>query len=216
MTDLSLTIAPKSDQLNADDLIGRELTIKITGVSLCAEPDQPIAISFEGDNGRPYKPCKTMRRVLVTVWGPDGATYVGRQLRLYRDEEVQYGGMKVGGIRISHMSHITRDWTMALTAAKARRKPYIVHPLVEASVTETTERKPRSPSVREWLAKLEMDLVNAKTQQEAQDVLADAQDIGNKLQNGARDKYEDIRRKALVRFPPSEPPEIEGEQWAAA
>lgn len=67
MTDLSQTIAPKSDQLNADDLIGGPRTIKVTRVSAMKEPDQPIAIYFEGDNGKPYKPGKSMRRVLVHV-----------------------------------------------------------------------------------------------------------------------------------------------------
>ena len=88
MVDLTDTIIPKSDQLNADDLIGRTLTIKITGVNRCKEPEQPIALSFEGDNGKPYKPGKSMRRVLVNVWGPDGQAYVGRSLTLYRDDEV--------------------------------------------------------------------------------------------------------------------------------
>lgn len=123
------TIAPKSDQLNSDDLIGRSMTIKVTGVKLCGEPDQPIAISFEGDGGKPYKPCKSMRRVLVHVWGTDGNAYVGRRMALYRDDKVQFGGMAVGGIRISHMSDIDQDITMALTATRANRKPFTVRPL---------------------------------------------------------------------------------------
>ncbi len=129
MTDLRATIAPKSDQLNADDLIGRALTIKVTGVKLCAEPDQPIAINFEGDNGKPYKPCKSMRRVLVQIWGSDGNAFVGRRMRLYRDDKVQFGGMAVGGIRISQMSDMAGPVTMALTATRANRKPYTVQPL---------------------------------------------------------------------------------------
>ena len=61
------SIAPKSNQLNADDLIGgRSITIKITKVSGVAG-EQPICINYEGDNGKPYYPCKSMRRVLVHV-----------------------------------------------------------------------------------------------------------------------------------------------------
>ena len=130
MTDLSHTIAPKSDQLNADDLIGRNMTVTITRVSGNeGNPDQPVNIFFEGDNGKPYRPCKSMRRVLVQIWGKDGASYTGRSMTLYRDPEVQFGGMKVGGIRISHMSHIDAKVTMALTATRANRKPYTVQPL---------------------------------------------------------------------------------------
>jgi len=130
MTDLTKTIAPKSDQLNADDLTGiKALTIKITGVKLCVEPQQPVSISFEGDGGRPYKPCKSMRRVLISIWGGDGSKYIGRSLSLYRDERVMFGGQEVGGIRISHMSDILLPVTMALTASKQARKPYTVQPL---------------------------------------------------------------------------------------
>lgn len=129
MTNLLATIAPKSDQLNADDLIGRSLTITVSKVALCGEAEQPIAVHYEGDEGKPYKPCKSMRRVMVHVWGPDGAKFTGRRMTLYRDDKVRFGPDAVGGIRISHMSHIDREVTMALTATRASRKPYTVKPL---------------------------------------------------------------------------------------
>jgi hypothetical protein len=129
MIDLRNTIAPKSDQLNADDLIGTTKTIRVTKVSLCAEPDQPIAVSFEGDNGKPFKPCKSMRRLLVSVWGPDGASYAGRSMTLFRDDKVRFGGADVGGIRISHLSHIEKPVVVALTVTKSVRKPFKVLPL---------------------------------------------------------------------------------------
>jgi hypothetical protein len=135
MTDLSKTIAPKSDQLNSDDLIGGPITITLTRVSANeGTPEQPINVFFEGDGGKPYRPGKSMRRVLVHVWGKDGASYVGRSMTLYRDPDVQFGGLKVGGTRISHMSHIDKAQTMALTATKASRKPFTVKPLVDAPV----------------------------------------------------------------------------------
>lgn len=130
MTDIRTTTEPKSDRLNADSLIGgKTLTIKVTKVSLVAG-DQPVSISFENDNGKPYYPCKSMRRVLVHCWGPDGSAFVGRSLTLYCDEKIQFGGMAVGGIRISHMSHIDAPVTMALTATRASRKPFTVKPLM--------------------------------------------------------------------------------------
>ena len=102
--DISQTIAPKSNQLNFDDFLsGESKTIKITEVSGTSEKEQPIAISYEGDNGKPYRPSKGMRRVLVYVWGKDSKDYIGRSLTLYGDPEVKFGGQAVGGIRISHM-----------------------------------------------------------------------------------------------------------------
>ena len=93
--DLSKTIAPKSEQLNADDLIAGPRTITVTSVKLVAE-DQPVAIHFAGDEGKPYKPCKSMRRVLVRAWGADGRKYVGKSMTLFLDEQVRFGGAAVG------------------------------------------------------------------------------------------------------------------------
>ncbi|MDE3023468.1 MAG: hypothetical protein KGI54_16735 [Pseudomonadota bacterium] len=125
-------IKPKSDQLNADDLIGRPLTIKITGIDI-RPGDQPVSVHFDGDGGKPYKPCKSMSRVLVHVWGDDAKKYIGRSLTLYRDEKVIFGGAQVGGIRISHMSNLEQPRTVMLTATKASRKPFTVQPLKLAS-----------------------------------------------------------------------------------
>ena len=126
--DLSKTIAPKSDQLNADDLVEPKV-IKIRDVKGGADEQQPVNIYFEGDNNKPYKPCKTMRRLLVQVWGKDGDTYKGRFLKLYRDDSVTWAGVKVGGIRISHVSHIDKPIDVLITVSKSKRRPVTVQPL---------------------------------------------------------------------------------------
>lgn len=135
--DLGTTIEPKSDQLNADDLILGPMTIRINNVKGSSEPQQPISISFDGDHNKPYKPCKSMRRVLVSVWGRDGLSYIGKSMTLYRDDKVVFGGVEVGGIRISHMSGIDDNVTMALTASKTKRKPFTVKPLRNEPNTPT-------------------------------------------------------------------------------
>lgn len=146
MTDLSATIAPKSDQLNADDLIAGPRTIVITRVTASPEsPEQPVSIFYEGDGGKPYKPCKSMRRVLVAAWGADASAFAGRSLTLYRDPKVQFGGLEVGGIRISHMSHLDRDMTIALTATRAKRAPYTVKRMGEAPKPRPREDGPALP-----------------------------------------------------------------------
>ena len=138
--DISRTIAPKSDQLNADDLIAGQKTITVTAVKLVAE-DQPVAIYFEGDGGKPYKPCKSMRRVLIKSWGPNGAAYVGRSMTLFLDEQVRFGGAAVGGIRISHLTGIDKPVSMALTATRGTKKAYTVQPLKVAESVEYTRRQ---------------------------------------------------------------------------
>jgi hypothetical protein len=156
--DMSQTVAPKSDQLNADDLIGGPRTITITRVTAAQDtPDQPVAMYFEGDNGKPYKPCKTMRRVFITVWGPDAKEYAGRSVTIYRDPDVAFGGMKVGGVRISHMSHMQNDMTFAVTITKAKRAPYTVRRLA----VQEAPKAPVTPAVDALTSAAAIELAEA-------------------------------------------------------
>jgi hypothetical protein len=128
MNDMSSVIQARSDQVNADDFIPGPATFTIEEVAISPGTEQPVSIRLQGER-RVYRPCKSMSRVLVAAWGPDARRYVGRSLTLYRDPTVKWGGMEVGGIRISHLSHIEKQMTMALTATKGKRAPYVVKPL---------------------------------------------------------------------------------------
>ena len=135
--DISTTIAPKSDQLNADDLLGGPVTVTITKVTR-GDADQPVNIATaEFGDGRPFKPCKSMRRVLVAAWGKDASEYTGRRMLLYREATVKFGGQEVGGIRIGALSHIDHKLTLALTMTRGKRAPYTVESLPETT-PETT------------------------------------------------------------------------------
>jgi hypothetical protein len=122
------TIVPKSDQINADDLIGKTMTITVREVTFSGGSEQPVSMFFDGSD-KAFRPCKSMCRVLVAAWGPDAKQYVGRSMTLYRDPDVKFGGMAVGGIRISHMTHLDGPLSMALTATKGSRKMFKVAPL---------------------------------------------------------------------------------------
>ena len=128
-SDMRAAIIPKSDQMNADDLIGGERTIKIKDVQIRPGTEQPVSVLFDGDNGKPWKPCKSMARVLVYFWGADAKAYVGRRVTLYLDPDVRWGGVAVGGIRISHLSDISQTLTISLTVTKGKRSPFTVKPL---------------------------------------------------------------------------------------
>lgn len=149
MSTMTEAIIPRSDQLNSDDLIAGPITIKITEVTIRGGQEQPVSIHFEGDNGKPYKSCKSMNRVLVAAWGPDAKLYAGRSMTLYRDPSVKWAGMEVGGIRISHLSDIEAPMTMALTATKGSRKPYTVHPLKVAEPVDWGKRIKQAKTIEE-------------------------------------------------------------------
>lgn len=124
---LADTIIPKSEQLNADDLIAGPITVTVEGVKRSSSPDQPIDILISGH--RPFRPCKSMRRVLISVWGDKGSEWIGQSMTLYRDESVKYGGVAVGGIRISHVTGIDKRRDLMLTSTRSKREMYTVNPL---------------------------------------------------------------------------------------
>ncbi len=144
--DLRPTIVPKSDQLNAEQLLTGPLTITVTGVTVSASAEQPVTIHYEGDDGRPYKPCKTMRKVLILAWGHDGSEWAGKSMTLFHDPAVKFGGQSVGGIRISHVSHIPRDISVALTATKGKKTLHTIKALSIQPAKRTSG--PQSPAKR--------------------------------------------------------------------
>lgn len=153
MLDLTDTVIPKSDQLNADDLLSGPRTFTIKEVRKL-NGEQPVAIFLEEfPAGRPYKPCKSMLRVLIECWGHDGSVYPGRRLTLYRDARVRFGPDDVGGIRISHLSHIDKARGIILTVTRGKRATYPVKPLpnddVPAAAPVTEESVSQLASLRE-------------------------------------------------------------------
>ena len=155
MQDMTQVITPKSDQINADDLIGGPRTITIREVQIKGGQEQPVSIYFEGSD-KAFRPCKSMCRVLVAVWGPDANQYLGRSLTLYRDASVKWGGMEVGGIRISHMTDMPGGaLTMALTATKGSRKPFVVKPLAKPADTIAEARVKLTAASNEGMPALE-------------------------------------------------------------
>jgi hypothetical protein len=131
--DLRPTIVPKSDQLNAEQLLAGPMTIRVSGVTVTNSAEQPVTIHYDGDDGRPYKPCKTMRKVLILAWGHDGSAWAGKSMTLFNDPAVKFGGQSVGGIRISHVSHIERDIAVALTATKGKKTLHTIKALKVAT-----------------------------------------------------------------------------------
>ena len=116
--DVRKACAPKSNQLNFEDCQNAPLVVRITAVTR-GDSDQPIAIHLDGH--MPYRPCKTMRRILVSAWGSDARQWVGRMIELYGDPTVKYGGVAVGGIRIGKLSDISQAFEMPIMVSRGKR-----------------------------------------------------------------------------------------------
>lgn len=150
MMDISSFAAPRSDQLNADDLIAGPRTVTITRVDVPGG-EQPVHIHLHGLDGRPWKPSKMMLRVLMLAWGADSDDWIFKRLTLYRDPEVRFGGKAVGGIRISHMEGLDHPRTWSLTTARGKKGAFTVQPLADVVPAESDVQACTDPStLRLW------------------------------------------------------------------
>lgn len=127
MADISATLEAKSDQLNATDIFGAEPVIRVRDVQLKESAEQPIWVYFDGDNNRPWKPSKGMRRILAAAWGRDSDAWIGKSAQLMFEPSVIYAGKEVGGIRVKALSDIpAAGLSCALTISKTKRESYHV------------------------------------------------------------------------------------------
>ncbi|RFS80602.1 hypothetical protein D0U00_04215 [Leclercia adecarboxylata] len=185
--DLSRTIVPKSDQLNFEDVQSQSITAAIKAVR-AGNSEQPVFIDLEGYDGRPYKPSKSMRRVLIGGWGADGHSWVGRSLTLVGDPSVRYGGVAVGGIKISAMSDVEADFSMMLSVSRGKRQ--------EHRVRRLEVKQPQTPdSVLSWFSEnaLSMDLTKLESAYtRAKAAIGDDSNLVKKL-----DEVYGIRKKEL-------------------
>lgn len=129
------SIIPKSDQLNADDLVTGPITVTIAKVRK-GDREQPIHIDLVDYEGKSYRPCKTMRRVLIAVFSDDPKCWIGQRMTLYCDPNVTWAGVKVGGIRISHLSGLEHPRTFMLTQTRGKKTEVTVKPLEMVSADD--------------------------------------------------------------------------------
>lgn len=130
MLDVSHTVKTKSDQLNADDLVAGDLMVQVEGVNVTNDPQQPVHIYYYGCEGKPFKPCLTVRKILVALWGKDAEQWAGRWMNLYVDPTVSFGKQKnIGGIRVNAVSHIQSAATLVLAVRRGAKQEFKVQPI---------------------------------------------------------------------------------------
>lgn len=125
--DITSTLAPTSDQLDAIDLVGGPQTFTVDKVSK-GNAEQPVNVHL-AEFPRVWRPGKSMRRVLAAAWGPDASAWTGRRVELYCDPSVMFGGEAVGGTRISRLSHIDGPLKVPLLVKRGKSAIFTVTPL---------------------------------------------------------------------------------------
>lgn len=136
--DITDALAPNSDQLDAIELVNpRTFTIDV-GSGLGKREGKTVAEIRLVDFPRVWRPSKGMLDVLAACWGVDAKQWVGRRVTVYNDPKVMFGPNMVGGIRISHLSHIDGARSVDIRASGAGRKQkWKVEPLPDAAPAPT-------------------------------------------------------------------------------
>ena len=129
--DITESLAANSAQQNYDEYLAGPKTVTVAEVRQ-GTAEQPVNVELVEFPGKPFKPAKSVRRVLAAAWGTDASQWTGRRLTIYGDPSVRYGGKEVGGLRVSHVSHIDKPITVALTVTRGKRAPFTVQPLPDA------------------------------------------------------------------------------------
>ena len=129
--DITDSLAANSAQQNYDEYLAGPKTVTVAEVTQ-GTVEQPVNVELVEFPGKPFKPANSVRRVLAAAWGTDASQWTGRRLTIYGDPSVRYGGKEVGGLRVSHVSHIDKPITVALTVTRGKRAPFTVQPLPDA------------------------------------------------------------------------------------
>jgi hypothetical protein len=136
---MKVTIEKKTDQLNYEDFLGGVTRIvTIAGVK-AGTKEQQYDIAIEGDQ-RVWRPAVTVLKLLVAAWSDEATLWTGRSAELYGDPDVTFGRDKVGGIRVSRLSHIDAPVTANLTETRGKRKLHTVDPLPRVDVLKAEWR----------------------------------------------------------------------------
>jgi hypothetical protein len=144
--DISDTLAPNSEQLDAIELVSGPRVFVITSVSK-GSAEQPVNVHF-ADFPRPWRPSKSMRRVLAHCWGVDASQWTGRRVELFFDPEVTFGKDKPGGTRIAALSHIDKPKSVPLLVSRGKSAAFTVRPLAN----EPTDAERIATLKAEWRA----------------------------------------------------------------
>lgn len=125
---MRVTIQKKTDQLNFEDFLGGVTRmVTIAGVKKGTR-EQQYDIAIEGDS-RFWRPAVTVLKQLVDAWDDDAKAWVGRRAVLYGDPNVEFAGKRIGGIRVSHLSHIETPVQSNLSVTRGKRELFTVQPL---------------------------------------------------------------------------------------
>jgi hypothetical protein len=172
MADITESMKAKSDQLNAMDIMGSPLIIKVREVDYNSQREQPVWIYFDGDNGKPYKPSKGMIRVIGGAWGKLTEEWIGKYAKLFYEASVTWAGKEIGGIWVKEFSDIpVRGLNFSLAINRTKRIPFPIALLsIKATEYPAAQFEKALPTMTKMMKEGDMTLqqIISKCQQTGQ------------------------------------------------
>lgn len=125
--DIRAATKPRSDQLNFENFLTGPQTFTVSKVTP-GDRDHPVFIHMNECPATPYKPSKGMLKCIAQPdgWGDKSSQWVGKAITLYGDPTVIYGGVEVGGIKVSALEGIAGDYETLISARRGVRKPHMI------------------------------------------------------------------------------------------
>ena len=130
MTEMNIRefITIKSDRMNYEDFITgpQSFTIERLGKKNDQGNDR-LLIFMKGRPDTPFWVPKGMAKCLANPSGWGNAPFsewIGRSMTLFGEPTVVYGGKELGGVRISHISHIDAPYTTKISLRRGVRIDY--------------------------------------------------------------------------------------------
>jgi hypothetical protein len=146
--DISDTLAPKSDQLDAVDMAASGPRVFTVARVSKGDAEQPVNVHLAEFARGPWRPGKNQRRVLASCWGNDASAWVGRRVELYCDPTVMFGKEAVGGIKIKRLSDIDGPQTVPIIVSRGKGGSYTVQPLAAAATDRDAGASGGAPAER--------------------------------------------------------------------
>ena len=81
---------------------------KVTMEEVGREFERKFAVTFQARDMKPMLLNKTNMRILVTLYGTDTDGWLGKQVVVYNDPNVIFGGQLVGGLRLKAVQQSRR------------------------------------------------------------------------------------------------------------
>jgi len=150
--ELIQAVEAKSDQVDADNLIGGiTMDVTIKAVQRGPSNEQPLQLVLK-ETDKFYRPSKTFRRALIGCFGDDPANWVGQRIRLVRNPDTTFGGVKVGGIEVSHAS-ISAPIVLMLSTKRGKKTAISIDVIAPVKVEALKPSALATPMPQEVKAK---------------------------------------------------------------